>query len=233
MVQKAKARRGRPPAYDADAAMASVMDVFWHAGYAATSLDDISVATGMNRPSLYGAFGDKRALYCAALERYRALARVGMKEALAPDRTLRDGIAAVYKKALSLYFSGAAAPRGCFMIGTALTEAVGDPDLRQALGDGLRDIEAAFASRIRFAQKQGELAREADAAALASRAVESVSQKPSPPGRGLGEGVSHVPSGAGRGAVRRPHPDPLPGGEGMERPSRHLCAARRHPIFNS
>ncbi len=167
MVQKAKARRGRPPAYDADAAMASVMDVFWHAGYAATSLDDISVATGMNRPSLYGAFGDKRALYCAALERYRALARVGMKEALAPDRTLRDGIAAVYKKALSLYFSGAAAPRGCFMIGTALTEAVGDPDLRQALGDGLRDIEAAFASRIRFAQKHGELAREADAAALA------------------------------------------------------------------
>ncbi len=124
MVQKAKARRGRPPAYDADAAMASVMDVFWHAGYAATSLDDISVATGMNRPSLYGAFGDKRALYCAALERYRALARVGMKEALAPDRTLRDGIAAVYKKALSLYFSG-------------------------------------------FAQKHGELAREADAAALA------------------------------------------------------------------
>ncbi len=170
MVQKAKARRGRPPAYDADAAMASVMDVFWHAGYAATSLDDISVATGMNRPSLYGAFGDKRALYCAALERYRALARVGMKEALAPDRTLRDGIAAVYKKALSLYFSGAAAPRGCFMIGTALTEAVGDPDLRQALGDGLRDIEAAFASRIRFAQKHGELAREADAAALAKLA---------------------------------------------------------------
>jgi AcrR family transcriptional regulator len=170
MVQKVKPRRGRPPAYDADAAMASVMDVFWHAGYAATSLDDISVATGMNRPSLYGAFGDKRALYCAALERYRAMARVGMKEALAPDRTLRDGIAAVYKKALSLYFSGAAGPRGCFMIGTALTEAVGDPDLRKALGDGLRDIEAAFASRIRFAQKQGELAREADAAALAKLA---------------------------------------------------------------
>ena len=154
MVQKAKARRGRPPAYDADAAMASVMDVFWHAGYAATSLDDIGAATGMNRPSLYGAFGDKRALYGAALERYRTMARAAMTQALAHDRPLRQVIGSVYTKALSLYLSGPAAPRGCFMIGTALTEAVGDPDLRKALGDGLRDIEAAFASRIRLAQKQ-------------------------------------------------------------------------------
>jgi TetR/AcrR family transcriptional regulator, copper-responsive repressor len=171
MVQKSRARRGRPPAYDADAAMASVMDVFWRAGYAATSLDDISAATGMNRPSLYGAFGDKRALYGAALERYRTMARAAMTQALAHDRPLRQVIGSVYTKALSLYLSGPAAPRGCFMIGTALTEAVGDPDLRKALGDGLRDIEAAFASRIRFAQKQGELAPEADAAALARLAA--------------------------------------------------------------
>ena len=39
------------------------MDVFWQDGFAATSLDDLSAATGLNRPSLYGAFGDKRALY--------------------------------------------------------------------------------------------------------------------------------------------------------------------------
>ena len=39
------------------------MDVFWNDGFAATSLDDVSAATGLNRPSLYGAFGDKRALY--------------------------------------------------------------------------------------------------------------------------------------------------------------------------
>src|SRR5438552_4244151 len=171
MVQNSKLRRGRPPAYDADAAMAGVMDVFWRAGYAATSLDDISAATGMNRPSLYGAFGDKRALYRAALDRYRAAARVGMKEALAPGRPLRDAIGAVYKKALSLYFSGESAPRGCFMIGTALTEAVGDADLRKALGDGLRDIEAAFASRIRLARDEGELPPDADPAALAKLAA--------------------------------------------------------------
>jgi AcrR family transcriptional regulator len=211
MVQKTKTRRGRPPAYDAEAAMAGVMNVFWHAGYAATSLDDISAATGMNRPSLYGAFGDKRALYRAALERYRALARAGMAEALAGDRTLRDGIATVYKKALSLYFSGETAPRGCFMIGTAVTEAVGDPDLRKSLRDGLRDIEAAFAARIRLAQKQGELARETDAAALAklaaailySLAVQSRAGVPRAALEATAKAVLDVICGAPVGAPRR------------------------------
>ena len=47
------------------------MDVFWSDGFAATSLDDISAATGLNRPSLYGAFGDKRALYLQAYGQYR------------------------------------------------------------------------------------------------------------------------------------------------------------------
>jgi AcrR family transcriptional regulator len=67
MVQKQPPLRprGRPRAYDPDVALAQAMDTFWHAGYAGTSLDDLSAATGMNRPSLYAAFGDKRALYLA------------------------------------------------------------------------------------------------------------------------------------------------------------------------
>src|SRR5882724_10797919 len=77
MVQKkskgAKAepkRRGRPRAYDPATAIARAAETFWKAGYAGTSLDDLSAATGMNRPSLYAAFGDKRDLYLKALEIY-------------------------------------------------------------------------------------------------------------------------------------------------------------------
>src|SRR5260370_5408388 len=72
MVQKSPARRGRPRAYDPDSALARAVDAFWDAGFAATSLDDLTAATGMNRPSLYGAFGDKQALYRKALDLYRA-----------------------------------------------------------------------------------------------------------------------------------------------------------------
>src|SRR5215472_7492664 len=90
MVQKEPKRRGRPRAYDPDVARA--VESFWQAGYAATSLDDLSEATGMNRPSLYGAFGDKHDLYLSALAHYWELSRAAMREALAYDRPLRQAL---------------------------------------------------------------------------------------------------------------------------------------------
>ncbi|HLI14186.1 MAG TPA: helix-turn-helix domain-containing protein [Alphaproteobacteria bacterium] len=171
MVQKLVPRRGRPRAYDPDAALARAMETFWDAGYAATSLDDLSAATGMNRPSLYGAFGDKRALYLETLERYRAAARAALKETLAGDRPLREALRHLYATALALYFSGEHGARGCYLIGTAATEAVLDPAVRAALAEALGEIDAAIEARIRLAQRQGELRADADSAALARLAA--------------------------------------------------------------
>jgi len=167
MVHKEPGRRGRPRAYDPDTALAKAMAVFWQAGYAGTSLDDITAGTGMNRPSLYGAFGDKRALYLQTLERYRASARAALGEALSREQPLREALRRVYTGALTLYFSGEGGARGCFLIGTALTEAVGDAEVREALREALLEIDAAFETRIRFARDAGELSRDADAALLA------------------------------------------------------------------
>ena len=159
--------RGRPRAYDAEIALAAATEAFWSAGYAATTLDDLCDATDMNRPSLYGAFGDKRALYLRALERYTRNGRRAIDEALAYDRPIAAALARVYAGALSLYFSGAGAARGCFLIGTAATEAVADPEVRARLGQGLREFDRAFAARLRHAQAQGELDPAADPAELA------------------------------------------------------------------
>ena len=169
-TQKSSAKRGRPRAYDEDTALADAMRVFWTAGYAGTSLDELSAATQMNRPSLYAAFGDKHALYGTLIERYRAAARAAMKDALAPERPLRDGIRRVYDSALSLYLAGTKEARGCFMIGTALTEAAADKAVRASLAAGLREIDDAFEARLRLAQDQGELPPGADLAALAKLA---------------------------------------------------------------
>jgi AcrR family transcriptional regulator len=167
MVQKSTARRGRPRAYDPDTALGQALAVFWDAGYAATSLDDLSAATGMNRPSLYAAFGDKRALYRAALERYRGEARAAVRAVAAEARPLRDTLRRLYDVALSLYFSGDGSARGCFLIGTALTEAVLDADLRDALDDSLREIDQGFEACLLAAQARGELSRGAQPAMLA------------------------------------------------------------------
>jgi len=169
-VQKSSVRRGRPRTYDPETALAQAMAVFWNAGYSATSLEDLSAATGMNRPSLYGAFGDKRALYRTLLHRYRAIARAGMQDGLRYDLPLREALRRVYHSALALYLPRQAAARGCFLIGTALTQSVLDGEVRTNLAEGLDEIEDAFQRRLRFARKRGEIPRGSDPAALASMA---------------------------------------------------------------
>ncbi len=170
MVQKSAARRGRPRGYDPDLALARAMAAFWQAGYSATSLDDLSAATGMNRPSLYAAFGDKPTLYRTLLDRYRRIARDGMERSLAPDLPLREALRRVYRAALAMYLPREGPARGCFLIGTALTEAPLNRQVRAALAAGLAEIERAFESRIRLARDRGEIPSGKDPAALATMA---------------------------------------------------------------
>jgi AcrR family transcriptional regulator len=161
-------RRGRPRAYDPEKAVTSATTAFWDAGFAATSLDALSAATGMNRPSLYGAFGDKRELYLKTVERYRDASAALMSELLTSDVPVRDALARVFATALGIYLAGESGPRGCFLIGTTVTESVGDPEIRAVLRGALRRFDAAFETRLRQAVERGELPEGADPAALAS-----------------------------------------------------------------
>lgn len=79
------------PAYDAGQALASARAVFWDSGHAASSLDDLGAAMAMNWPSVYGAFGDKQALYLKTLEGYRDDSVAALREVLDRARPLRDG----------------------------------------------------------------------------------------------------------------------------------------------
>lgn len=162
MVQKEKSTRGRPRRYDPEAALNSVLDVFWRAGYSAASLDDICEATGMNRPSVYAAFGDKRALYLRAIDRYKEISRVQMSEAFSTNAPLRDILRDVYSRALDLYYSGHDTPLGCFMVGAVINDAVDDAEIRAALADGLRQFDAAFARAVRIAQEKDEIGKTRD-----------------------------------------------------------------------
>ena len=166
-TETAPARRGRPRAYDAEAALKQATETFWKTGYSGTSLDSIAAATGMNPPSLYAAFGNKHALYLEALARYWELALAENRAALAQDRPLTDALMRAYEAALSIYFSGKGAGRGCFMVGTAVTETVEDPAIRKSVAAGLRMMDADFETRFRAAIENGELKPDADPAALA------------------------------------------------------------------
>jgi AcrR family transcriptional regulator len=159
--------RGRPRAYDPDEALAHARDTFWRNGYTGTSLDDLSEATGMNRPSLYGAFGDKHALYLQTMDRYIEAGRAAMESALDGALPLRDALLRVFDGALSWYLPAHDAARGCLLIGTAAVEAVNDEAVRERLAAGLRVFDKAFERRLRVAVAQGELPAHANAPMLA------------------------------------------------------------------
>jgi TetR/AcrR family transcriptional regulator, copper-responsive repressor len=163
-------RRGRPRAYEPDVALGKALDLFRKDGFAATSLDDLSAATGMNRPSLYGAFGDKRALFIKSYRRYRDDARAAMADIFRDELPIRQRLGRIYAVALDIYLSGEAGPRGCFTLMTAASEAVADPDIRAMVQEGLTGMDKAFAACFRRAKEQGELSENADPAVLAQLA---------------------------------------------------------------
>src|SRR5215831_18171745 len=135
--------RGRPRAFEPEAALSQAMDVFWKDGYAATSLDDLSAATGLNRPSLYGAFGDKRSLYVQAYQRYRLNVRELFAPMFAADEPLRRKLRRILLAALDLYLSGAEGPRGCFTVLSASSDAIADPEIAAIVAAAIAETDRA------------------------------------------------------------------------------------------
>ena len=177
MVQKvskpsaAPRPRGRPRQYDPEQALAKAAESFWKGGYAGTSLDDLVAATGMNRPSLYAAFGDKRDLYIKTLERYQRRSRAKSIELLTDSKSLREFLTRFYDGALDIYRAGGDQARGCYSISTAPAQATVDPGVRAFLNDSIRGTDAFLADVIGQARARGELAASADPAALAQIAT--------------------------------------------------------------
>jgi AcrR family transcriptional regulator len=174
MVQKssdapdaALRRRGRPRAFDPETALDRAMDVFWAEGFAAASLDGLSAAMGLNRPSLYGAFGDKRALYLQAYRHYREQLRDSFAPLLAADAPIRDKLRRILNAALDLYLTGDAGPRGCFTVLTASSDVVADPEIRAVVAEAIEATDRALERMFADARQKGELAAGADPKRLA------------------------------------------------------------------
>src|SRR5260370_32682165 len=113
MVQKSETRRrGRPRAYDPEVALQRAMEAFWDGGFSGTSLDDLSARMGMNRPSLYAAFGDKQGLYLKTLNSYIAGKRAAIAAALGSGRPLREALRAIYARMGDRFLAGEHVARG-------------------------------------------------------------------------------------------------------------------------
>lgn len=136
--------RGRPRAFDRDAALDRAMYVFWERGYEGTSLTDLTTAMGIGSPSLYAAFGGKEALFREAVERYRE--RFGHEP---PDGGTAREVVEHWLRDTARDYVGEGRPRGCMVVLAALNCTERNHGVRDFLAATRRNNLVALDARLR------------------------------------------------------------------------------------
>jgi len=137
----------RPREFDDTRVREALMAVFWEKGYAATSMQDLMDATGLLKGSLYGAFGDKHALYMIALVHYdqtRIQAGIDMLQA---EGSARDKIARLFDAVVESARAGAFAG-GCLLCNASVEMAPVDSSVEASVKGTIRRLQAAVVTAI-------------------------------------------------------------------------------------
>lgn len=155
----------RPREFDEDVVLEAVIQCFWKRGYEATSIKDLVDHTGIVAASLYNAFGDKRALFRLALDRYAERSvgeRIRRCEKLPPREAIEAFFRDIVERSLSDPHH-----KGCLLVNSALEVAPHDPEFQESISLVLRRIEAFFFKSVRKGQAAGSITRSLAARKLA------------------------------------------------------------------
>ena len=147
-------RRGRPRSFNREEALDRAVLVFWDKGYEGASIEDLRQAMGINPPSLYAAFGSKRKLFIAAIDRYATTygSRPFAAFCLEPD--VRKAVENLFESSIRCT-TEKGKPRGCMIANVATVEAPRDTEVRNKLTGIFARTDEAIASHIREAQEHG------------------------------------------------------------------------------
>lgn len=155
----------RPRSFDEDTVLTAVRDQFWKAGYAGTTVQDLTEATGLGKGSLYGAFGDKHALFTRVFDGYCTGRIDDLREELGGDDA--GALDRLTAYVLRLARASADDPRGC-MLGKSTAELCSQDAAVAETALGTFDaLEGLIAHTLVAAQRHGDLAPAADPQALA------------------------------------------------------------------
>jgi TetR/AcrR family transcriptional regulator, transcriptional repressor for nem operon len=157
----------RPRTFDERDVVAAARDEFWSRGYAATSVDDLTAATGLGKGSLYGAFGDKHALYLRALDDYITSSLDGVRA------QLRDPASSAYERlvrhirAQVKALAADKSRRGCMMAKSAAELAATDDAVERAVERAYATWRDELLACIKEAQRDGAIDAKQNPHALA------------------------------------------------------------------
>jgi TetR/AcrR family transcriptional regulator, transcriptional repressor for nem operon len=156
----------RPRSFDENAVLEAARDLFWERGYQATSLDDVTRATGVNKPSLYAAFGDKSALFARVLARYHT-AILGLNKAMLDQPGTARAAVRTWLTGFLPHCSGMSGARGCLSVNTSLEASVLSPDIAAMVAGFQADLETHLRDTLKRGMDSGELPESLDAAGAA------------------------------------------------------------------
>jgi TetR/AcrR family transcriptional regulator, transcriptional repressor for nem operon len=146
----------RPREFDEHAVLNAAMNRFWEHGYQATSMRDLALETGLTSPSLYNAFGDKRA-------QHSARARIArLESSMPPKQAIKAFFTEIVEHSLNDKDR-----RGCLLVNSALEIAPHDPEIGAEVARRLGEVEAFFRRSVVAAQKEGTIPSDRDAKDLA------------------------------------------------------------------
>ena len=156
----------RTKAFDPESALHDAMLLFWRQGYEATSVQELVDALGIGRGSLYATFGDKHALFLAALDRYSEQVFATLLPPLQSGGSARDALDQVFARVLDLA-TAPSHPPGCLMTNTLAELGLRDTDVAQRLLSNYRQLEDALVEVLHRGQERGEISERYAAPALA------------------------------------------------------------------
>jgi len=156
---------GRTRQFDVEEALARALAVFWARGYEGATLAELTAAMGINRPSLYAAFGNKEQLFRKALDHYQTGPQSFLAEALNKP-TARAVVQAIFSGFLSLQRDKAKA-RGCMIVSSALACGEEAEPVRRELARLRQAAVTAICKRFERAMHEGDLPKGSDCPTLA------------------------------------------------------------------
>ncbi|WP_323748151.1 TetR/AcrR family transcriptional regulator [Catenulispora rubra] len=158
--------KGRPRGFDRDQALEAALMEFWRHGYEATSISTLTKAMGINPPSLYAAFGDKRKLFSAAVQRYAETH--GDYGTRAMGQPTARGVVETMLRLAATEYTATDHPPGCLVIDAATNTSDASQDVAEELRGYREDTKQAIAERIAADVQAGALPPTTDAPALAT-----------------------------------------------------------------
>jgi TetR/AcrR family transcriptional regulator, transcriptional repressor for nem operon len=156
----------RPRVFDEDTVLDRALDLFWHQGYEATSMQQLVDALGINRASLYDTFSDKYTLYRRALDRYRQRSQSVVCGLLSQNRPAPELLREFLDGAVTDSVTDCQG-KGCFCVNAAVELAPHDPDVARLVNANQQTVETALETLLRRGQAEGHISPGHDPAHLA------------------------------------------------------------------